>query len=78
MSPDANMGKACGKLCCFSVMTSDGPRCISPVDWRFDGCAVGNFVWKEVLNKNDEWPYSFKSNEPLSTGGWTRGLEKMR
>ena len=48
------MGKACGELCCFSVMTSGGPRCISPVDGRFDGGAVGNFVWKEVLNKNDE------------------------
>ena len=52
--PDADMGKACGELCCFSVMTSDGPRCMSPVDERFDGCAIGNFVWKEVLKKNDK------------------------
>ena len=32
ISPDADMGKACGELCCFSVMTSDGPRCMSHVD----------------------------------------------
>ena len=51
---DADMGKACGELCCFSVMTSDGPRCMSPVDGRFDGCAIGNFVWKEVLKNNDK------------------------
>ena len=52
--PDADMGNACGELCCFSVMTSDGQRCMSPADGRFDGCDRGNFVWKEVLDKNDE------------------------
>ena len=54
VSPDADMGKACGELCCFSVMTSDGPRCMNPADGRFDCCAIGNFVWKEVLNKNNK------------------------
>ena len=54
VSPDADMGKACGELCCFSVMTSDGQRCMSPADGRFYGRDRGNFVWKEVLDKNDK------------------------
>ena len=53
-SPDEDMEKTCGELCCFSVITPDGPRCMNPADGRFDGCGKGHFVWKEVQNVKDK------------------------
>lgn len=54
VSPDADMKKACGELCCFAVITPDGPRCMNPADERFDGCGKGHFIWKEFQNGTDK------------------------